>query len=295
MDIDLSWIHNPTILGEVSFPYNSGQSEYKLSLPNSTTAGVRIFYKKFNKPCMEGTLTGTLSWLFCKGWKLSIIGNGIIPKYEIGYQPWFKIKDKIHSIVFGSGTKDNSGITEIGEHAFSGCNALTDIFIPESVTKIGDYAFAWCCALKSITVLNPNPVDINPNVFDEIDKSACTLHVLPEAVEAYKNAEVWKEFIITGNATGIETVEKPEDVITVYPNPTTGQLTIENGKWKMENVEIFDVYGRNVETKFPSNSLEGWQPQADGVVLNISHLPAGVYFVKILTEKGVVMKKVVKQ
>jgi hypothetical protein len=31
-----------------------------------------------------------------------------------------------------------------------------------------------------------------------------------------------------------------------------------------------------------------------GVVLNISHLPAGSYFVRIKTENGVVVRKVVK-
>jgi hypothetical protein len=41
--------------------------------------------------------------------------------------------------------------------------------------------------------------------------------------------------------------------------------------------------------------LEGWQPQADGVVLNISHLQAGIYFVKIQTEKESIIKKVIKQ
>jgi hypothetical protein len=47
--------------------------------------------------------------------------------------------------------------------------------------------------------------------------------------------------------------------------------------------------------KFPSNSLEGWQPQADGVVLNIAHLANGIYFLKIQTEKGALTRKVVKQ
>jgi hypothetical protein len=31
------------------------------------------------------------------------------------------------------------------------------------------------------------------------------------------------------------------------------------------------------------------------VVINISHFPAGVYFIKIQTEQGVATKKVVKQ
>ena len=29
------------------------------------------------------------------------------------------------------------GVTEIGEHAFEGCNGLSSILIPSSVTKIG--------------------------------------------------------------------------------------------------------------------------------------------------------------
>jgi hypothetical protein len=81
----------------------------------------------------------------------------------------------------------------------------------------------------------------------------------------------------------------------IYPNPTTGEFKVESLKFKVEGVEVFDIYGRNVGAKFPSNKLEGWQPQADGVVLDISHLSAGIYFIKIITEQGEVVKKVVKQ
>jgi hypothetical protein len=41
--------------------------------------------------------------------------------------------------------------------------------------------------------------------------------------------------------------------------------------------------------------MEGWQPQADGVVINISHLATGIYFLKISTEAGQVVKKVLKE
>ena len=47
--------------------------------------------------------------------------------------------------------------------------------------------------------------------------------------------------------------------------------------------------------KFPSNVLEGWQPKADGVVFDISHLQPGIYFVKISTEAGKIVKKVIRQ
>ena len=79
--------------------------------------------------------------------------------------------------------------------------------------------------------------------------------------------------------------------ITVYPNPTTGELRVTSYELQIGKIEIFDVYGRNVGVKFPSNSLEGWQPQADGVVLNISHLPAGIYFLRVNGETIKVVKE----
>ena len=99
--------------------------------------------------------------------------------------------------------------------------------------------------------------------------------------------------LILHNFTGItEPIENQN--ITVYPNPTNGELRIESGDIRVESVDIFDIYGKNVGFKFPSKNLEGWQPKADGVVFNFSHFPAGVYFLKIHTETGITTKKIIK-
>lgn len=76
--------------------------------------------------------------------------------------------------------------------------------------------------------------------------------------------------------------------INVYPNPTIGELRIENGKLRIEKITLFDVYGRNVLTSF----VTLLSPETN---LNISHLSTGIYFVKIRTEKGEVVRKVVKE
>ncbi|MCL2168044.1 MAG: S8 family serine peptidase [Lentimicrobiaceae bacterium] len=96
------------------------------------------------------------------------------------------------------------------------------------------------------------------------------------------------------NVVGINDNDFSDD-IEIYPNPTTGELQVTSYGLQVTNIEVFDIYGRNVGTKFPSNKLEGWQPKADGVVFNISHLQSGVYFVRITTEEGVITKKIVKQ
>jgi hypothetical protein len=94
--------------------------------------------------------------------------------------------------------------------------------------------------------------------------------------------------------TGLVDVEGNNGIL-IYPNPTSGQLTIDYGQLTIENVEIFDMLGKsvgNVETRLITS------PQSEtgqsGIALNISHLPSGVYFVKIKTENGIAVRKVVK-
>jgi hypothetical protein len=65
-----------------------------------------------------------------------------------------------------------------------------------------------------------------------------------------------------------------ESVIKLYPNPTTGELTINNEQLTMNNIEIFDVYGRKV-------SSHHHIPTSSHHLINISHLPSGIYIVKM--------------
>ena len=88
------------------------------------------------------------------------------------------------------------------------------------------------------------------------------------------------------NIVGIENSENI--VVKIYPNPTFGELTIESRELRINDVEIYDIYGK----KLLSN--HHFAPSSNHLI-NISHLPAGVYFVKIFTEAGEVTRKVVKE
>jgi len=96
-----------------------------------------------------------------------------------------------------------------------------------------------------------------------------------------------QDFVIEIKPLGIEEGAELSG-ITVYPNPTTGELRIENGELRIINVEIVDVYGRILLTNHLITS-------SSNHLINIAHLPAGNYFVKIITEEGEIVKKVVKQ
>jgi hypothetical protein len=89
----------------------------------------------------------------------------------------------------------------------------------------------------------------------------------------------------------------------VYPNPTSGQLRIslpnpsERGAYEAENIEIYDVVGRKVGIYTPLTPLEGGISNFEGgrgmseIIIDISHLSAGIYFLRI---DGKTMK-IVKQ
>jgi hypothetical protein len=76
--------------------------------------------------------------------------------------------------------------------------------------------------------------------------------------------------------------------ITIYPNPTTGELIIVSGEIKISKIEVLDIVGKFVL----SNQIINTTTQQK---INISNLSPGIYFVKITTIKGEVVKKVVKE
>ena len=79
--------------------------------------------------------------------------------------------------------------------------------------------------------------------------------------------------------------------ITLFPNPTTGELRVESGELRVETIVVFDMLGRKVMTVTESQIAN----RKSQITFDISNVPAGVYFVRIQTENGVVTRKVVKE
>jgi len=86
-----------------------------------------------------------------------------------------------------------------------------------------------------------------------------------------------------GKAADIKDFENNMD-IKVYPNPTTGELKIENGELKIENVEIFDVYGRRI-LNFQLSTFNS---------IDVSHLKTGTYILELHSKENKIHKKIIK-
>jgi hypothetical protein len=59
----------------------------------------------------------------------------------------------------------------------------------------------------------------------------------------------------------------------IYPNPTTGLLTIEKANGGIERIDIFEITGKFLQTTIVN--------QQSTIVLDISHLANGMYYLKI--------------
>jgi hypothetical protein len=94
----------------------------------------------------------------------------------------------------------------------------------------------------------------------------------------------WRDSVILE----VNEITKPESVVKVYPNPSDGIFTIEQSAEKQnEVIEVYNVLGVKVFDKAlrPVKQVQGRQAQGD-YQINISSESSGVYFYRIISEKG---------
>ena len=105
-----------------------------------------------------------------------------------------------------------NSLNTIGQKAFYNCRGLLSLTIPNSITNIGEQAFANCTDLDNIYAYpNPANVALGDDVFYEVPKYTCVLHVTPDYFEAYKKASQWKTFFnIIDDLAGVEGAEVDE-------------------------------------------------------------------------------------
>ena len=90
-----------------------------------------------------------ITWELTDDGVLKLTGSGAMYDYDgtkAVYAPWYSQKSKIKSV------EVSAGITHLGQDAFSACNSLTTVSIPETVVSAGINVFEYCISLKSIVL-----------------------------------------------------------------------------------------------------------------------------------------------
>ena len=102
-------------------------------------------------------------------------------------------------------TINDKKVTSIGDFAFSDCESLTSVTIPDSVTSIGNQAFDGCSCLTSITI--PNSVtSIGDGVFHGC--SGLTSITIPNGVTSIGNSAFY-------NCKSLTSITIPDSVTSI--------------------------------------------------------------------------------
>ena len=84
-----------------------------------------------------------------------------------------------------------------------------------------------------------------------------------------------------------DAVEEIETAFNIYPNPVQSELYIAT-ELQIEEITIYDIYGRQAMRQ----QVNGSTSQQ---VVNVADLNSGVYFVKVSTDNGEIVKRFVKR
>ena len=191
-----------------------------------------------------------------------------------------------------------NSVETIGSGAFFQCSGFDGtLTIGESIKFIGDYAFRQCSNFTKAVSLATVPPELgnepgwNCVVFQQF--GCQTLTVPYECAAAYQNSAWYDPIGLNGFYEFIEAepqaVSEVENVISaVYPNPTKGAVKIEAENIK--NVSVFNSLGQLVEMSQCGVSNTA---NKDIFEYDFSHHEAGVYFIKVETEKGLETKSLV--
>ncbi|MGD0711488.1 MAG: T9SS type A sorting domain-containing protein [Bacteroidales bacterium] len=104
------------------------------------------------------------------------------------------------------------------------------------------------------------------------------------------DGRIWKRPL---SPLGIEEINNNENNISVYPNPATDNLTIESPQEEVGSgsrqevvIEISNIQGQLIKTLTATGNKTN---------IDVSEWPSGMYIVEVRTEKGVEVKKFIKE
>lgn len=145
-----------------------------------------------------------------------------------------------------------NSVKSIGFSAFEGCTKLRNVTIGNQVIIIDTSAFANCDDLENFYCNSTNVPSILSNAFDGSYIGYANLYVPIESLDAYKLADVWKDFgnirslsdvtfAETINVSAVKNVLSVGETETLTANVLPANATSKSVTWSSSNSDIVSV------------------------------------------------------
>ena len=109
--------------------------------------------------------------------------------------------------------------------------------------------------------------------------------VISGSITTISDAEVEVTGLLSGSGlvSNVDDLNKIND-ISIYPNPAIDFLYIENLPSDCEKIQVFDIYGREMQSY---DSLNG-----ENIKIPLSDLSQSNYFIRFNSDNGVLIRKI---
>lgn len=180
-----------------------------------------------------------------------------------------KTPDRVHNVLVNGVPLNPDSTYTVATNDFMaiGGDGFT-MFTDSSVSKIGNYS------------------SLDEALINYITDSTHTwgLHGAISANGIYNNPD-GEGRILFVSSNSIEEYNANQYQISIYPNPAKNNMTISSPGSRIKNVFIYTLSGKLVKSYFPDNNQ---------VTENITDLLKGIYFVNVITAKGISVRKMIK-
>lgn len=198
------------------------------------------------------------------------------------------INNTLKPDISGPGVSVASSISSYTDNNFSQItsvmfNGRTYPFARFSGTSMSSPVVAGVVAL----ILDANPY-LSPQQVKDIIKQTARLDQYTAPSPPHSTKWGWGKvnahaaIVLALNTTGVQKL-KEEPTWDIFPNPTTGEVTISNLVGDVQSIQVFDCTGKLQNVK------------RTGSVFNLSQLASGIYIVRIVRENKVEQRKLVKR
>ncbi len=169
----------------------------------------------------------------------------------------------------------NSTVATVSVNATPTVNATSSASLicngsPAVLTATGASTYSWN------TTATTSTISVTPSV--------TTSYTVTGTTNGCSNSFVFSQAV--SPCTGVNANAATVSGILVYPNPNTGEFTIELNNGSVKNIDVMDLTGRVIISNSSSN---------DKVDFNINTLANGVYYVRIQSNNTVEVIKIIKQ
>jgi len=151
------------------------------------------------------------------------------------------------------------------------------------------YVWYWGDNSEADTIANPTHIYSAPGYYNicvtVTDSSGCGNTFCDSSTYITKSNNAIISVTVINATTGIHQL-KNKDAVSLSPNPTNSSFQILNTQ-NIINISIKNILGKEI---FQTNNIN-----KSAVDIDIADYTAGVYFVELQSDNGIITKKIVKQ